>query len=61
MCVQRVSAWSPLTLPHKAELILNTHIIVADMHQGMSKAHEGTSGQDQVVSDVCTFYHFNSC
>ena len=52
MCVQRVSARSPLTLHPKAELILNTHIIVADIHQDMSKAHEGTGGQDQAVRDL---------
>ena len=58
MYVQHVSAWSPLTPPPKTELILNTHIIVADMHQGMSKVHEGTSGQDQVASDLRIFYRF---
>ena len=58
MCVRRVSAWSPLTPTPKTELILNTHIIVADMHQGTSKAREGTSNQDQAVSDPHIFDRF---
>ena len=54
MCVQCVSAWSPLTFPLKTELILNTHIIVADIHQGVSS----TDGQNRVVSARHTFYSF---
>ena len=49
MCVQRVSACSSLTFLPKTELILHTHIIIADIHQSMSKAHESTSGQDHAV------------
>ena len=53
MYVQWVSARPPLTFPLKTELILNTHIIVAGIHQGMSS----TGGLNQVVSDVHKFYH----
>ena len=54
MYVQRVSAWPPLTFPLKTQLILNTHITVVGNHQGMSS----TDGQNRVVSDVLTVYHF---
>ena len=57
MCVQRVSAWPSLTLPVKTELILNTHNIVTDMRQDVSKIREDGGGPNQVVSDLHTFYH----
>ena len=56
MCVQRVSAWMPLTFLAKAELTLNTHIIVTGIHEGMSS----TDGQNRVVSDTLLPFP-NSC
>ena len=43
--------------PLKAELILNTQIIVADIHQEMSGAGEGADGWDKAVSGTSTSYH----
>ena len=57
MCVQRVSAWSPLTSPLKTELILNTHTIITDIRQDVSKIREDSGSPNQVVSDMHTFYH----
>ena len=57
MCVQSVSAWSPLTFLLKTELNLNTHTIVTDILQGMSS----TGGQNRVVSEIHSFYHFPTC
>ena len=56
MYVQRVSAWPPLTFLLKTQLILNTHTIVAGIHQGMPS----TDGQNRVVSDIHTLYHFST-
>ena len=58
MCVQRISAWPPLTFPLKAELSLNTHTIVNDIRQDVSKIREDAGDLNQVVSDMYNFYHF---
>jgi len=31
---------------------MNTHTIVADMHQNMLKSHEATGGQNRAVSGI---------
>ena len=56
MCVQRVSAWPPLTFPRKTQLILSNHTTVTGIHQNMSSA----ASQNRVVSDVYAFYHFST-
>ena len=55
MYVQSLSDWSLLTFPLKTELILNTHTIVADIHQEVSRFRDGIDGEDRVVSDVGMF------
>ena len=43
----------------KTELILNTHTIVTDIHQDVSKIRsEDVDDLNQAVSDMHTFYHF---
>ena len=57
MYVLCVSARPPLTFPVKTELILNTHTIVTDIRQDVSKIREDTSGPNQVVSYMHPFYY----
>ena len=57
MCVQRVSDWLLLTFPLETELILNTHTIVTDIRQDVSKIREDSGRPNQVVSGVHSFYH----
>jgi hypothetical protein len=33
---------------------MNTHTIIADMHENMLKTHENAGYQDQLVSDTCS-------
>ena len=54
MYVRRLSAWPPLTFPLETQLVLNTHTIVAGIHQSMPS----TDGQNRVVSDIHNIYHF---
>ena len=42
----------------KTELILNTHTIVTDIRQDVSKIREDSGVPNQPVSDLRTFYHF---
>ena len=52
MYVQCAFAWSLLTHFLKSELILNTHAIITDMRQDVSKIREDTGSRNWVVSDV---------
>ena len=52
MFVQSISAWLPLTFPLKTELILNTHTIVNDIRQDVSKIRRDTRSQNLEVSDA---------
>ena len=56
MYVQRISAWPSLTSSLETELILNTHLIVSSIHQGMSSI----GGSNQVVSDMHNFYQIST-
>ena len=38
---------------------MNTHTIIADMRQDMSKLREGAGSQGQAASDIHTFYYFS--
>ena len=40
----------------QTELTMNTHTIVADMHQNMLKTREATGSQNQVVGDTYLLY-----
>ena len=40
--------------PPQTELALNTHNIVSDIHQNMSRSHEDTGDKNQAVSDTRT-------
>ena len=44
--------------PHKTELILNTHTIVTDIRQDVSKIREDAGVPNRAVSDMYTCYHF---
>jgi hypothetical protein len=51
-CVQCAPAWSSLNIPLQTELAMNTHVIVADVHQNVLKIREDVDSQNRVVSDV---------
>ena len=48
-CVQCAPAWPSLTDPLQTELAMNTHTIVADVHQNVLKIREDADGQNRVV------------
>jgi tetratricopeptide (TPR) repeat protein len=56
MCVRCAPAWSSLNIPLQTELAVNTHVIVADVHQNVLKIREDVDSQNRVVSDTC-FWH----
>ena len=60
VCHRLVAADFP---PLKTELILNTHTIVTDIRQDVSRIREDAGNPNQAVSDTHTFYHFpaHSC
>jgi len=49
-CVQCAPAWPSLTDPLQTELTMNTHTIVADVHQNVLKIREDVASQNRVVS-----------
>ena len=48
--------WSSLTVRFQAELAMNTHTIVSDIHRNILKSQEGTDGKHQSVSDTYTLF-----
>jgi len=56
MCVQCAPAWPLLTFPLQTELNMNTHTMVADIHQNMLKNRKDTTdGQNLVVRGPAPF------
>ena len=52
--VRPVLFWPLLTGSFQTELALNTHGMVSDIHQNMSRGHEDTGGKYQAVSNART-------
>jgi len=49
--------WSSLTAPLQTELAMNTHTIVADVHQNVLKIREDVGSQNPLVSNRRAFWH----
>ena len=60
MCVQHPSASPLLILYSQTELAMNTHNIIADIRQDVSKIREDSGSQNRAVCDMCTFPVFQS-
>ena len=39
---------------------MNTHVIIADIHQDVSRIREGTNSQNQAVSDTRVHQYFSN-